>query len=732
MKAKSISLLIVFSLLLTALAGAFPAQSRVTSVQVIVQGTSIEAAADAVQAVQGAVAYDISIINAVVATVSEAQLAQLSHQAGVLNITLDRAVERSGVETEVDFVRVIGAQEVWDAGNIGQGVTVAVLDTGIDPTLNYLRRDPANNIRFLAYYDAIEDELYTGNRLNQSPRDPSGHGTHVAGIIANSDYQRPNGDYKGVAPGVNLVAIRVLNEDGVGTYADVLRGIEWAVLNQEEYNIRVLNASIYSPPFSPYWADPLNLSMMAAWYSGITVVASAGNAGPDPMTVGVPGNNPYIITVGAFTDNYTPNDFGDDYLAPFSATGPTYEAFVKPDVIAPGAHMVSLMRESTVLSQEHPDYRLPAYYFRMAGTSSSSAVVSGIVALMLSEDPTLTPDEIKYRLMVTARPQFDEETGLAAYSIWQQGAGRVWAPDAVYADIEGVANVGLDIVLDMSGVEHYWGWTTYDSETGEFLLRGLGPESWAGGYSSWAGGPESWAGGPESWAGNWGGDFLSWADGPESWAGGPESWAGGPESWAGGPESWAGSYTTWANGPESWAGGPESWAGWYMLWVNGPESWAGGPESWAGGPESWAGGPESWAGGPESWAGWYAWFQSWYAWYMTWAGGPESWAGGPESWAGGPESWAGGPESWAGGPESWAGGPESWAGGPESWAGGPESWAGWYAWFQTWIQWYGSWVSGPESWAGGPESWAGGPESWAGGPESWAGYIFQNMWVGGD
>ena len=107
-------------------------------------------------------------------------------------------------------------------------------------------------------------------------------------------------------------------------------------------------------PSRPYWADPYNLAVMAAWKAGIVVIASAGNDGPDPLSVGVPGNTPYIITVGAFTDNYTPDDMGDDYIPPFSAAGPTLDAFVKPDVIAPGAHVSSLMRNNSYLATAIP------------------------------------------------------------------------------------------------------------------------------------------------------------------------------------------------------------------------------------------------------------------------------------------------------------------------------------------------------------------------------------------
>ena len=162
----------------------------------------------------------------------------------------------------------------------------------------------------------------------------------------------------GIAPGVNLVSVRVLDDTGMGTYADVLRGLNWVVQHKNEYNIRVLNMSMYATPVAPYWVDPYNLAVMAAWKAGIVVIASAGNDGPEPLSVGVPGNTPYIITVGAFTDNYTPNDFGDDYIPPFSAAGPTLDAFVKPDVIAPGAHMSSLMRNNTYLAQQYPDNRI--------------------------------------------------------------------------------------------------------------------------------------------------------------------------------------------------------------------------------------------------------------------------------------------------------------------------------------------------------------------------------------
>jgi len=567
---RIISLMVVSALLAMTSLSAVPVQPAMT--RVIVQGTSLDQAVAAVLANQGRVTDKIDIIKSVIADVPHANLGQLTKAPGVVRVTLDRAVKISATlsnnndqeEAMFKFSKAVGAKQVWQTGNLGQGVTVAFLDSGIDPTMVSLRLSPATGLhnRFLSYYDAINNKVYKPTKLLQSPRDPNGHGTHVAGIVGNAD--KEEGFYQGIAPAADLVAVRVLDENGTGTYADVLRGLNWVVQNKDTYDIRVLNMSMYATPVAPYWADPYNLAVMAAWQAGIVVVASAGNGGPAPLSIGVPGNTPYIITVGAFTDNYTPNNLGDDYMPPFSASGPTLDAFVKPDLIAPGAHIPSLMRNGSYLAQAYPENRVEGHYFKMSGTSMSAAVVSGIVALMLKAHPELTPDQVKYRLAMTARPQFSEKTGEAAYTMWQQGAGRVWAPDAVSTEAEGAANYGMDIAADLAGTAHYQGWTVYDPATEKFVIHDGGYNSWAGGYNSWAGGYNSWAGGYNSWAGgttNWSGGFNSWAGGYNSWAGGYNSWAGGYNSWAGGYNSWAGGYSSWAGGYNSWAGGYNSWAG---------------------------------------------------------------------------------------------------------------------------------------------------------------------------
>jgi len=554
------------ALLATVLAGAVPTAQAATA-RVIVRGTSLDVAVSAVQAVGGRVTDKIDIINAVVADVPPTSVTKLSQAPGILGVMSDRTVKMVGEafspstarkdNTTFQYAKVVGADQVWASGNLGQDVTVATLDTGIDPTFLSLRATPGIwQDRYRAYYDALVNKVYEPLRLLRSPRDPNGHGTHVAGIIGNSD--KEGGQYVGIAPGVNFVSVRVLDDAGMGTYADVLRGLNWVVQNKARYNIRVLNMSMYATPVAPYWADPYNLAVMAAWKAGIVVIASAGNDGPKPLSVGVPGNTPYIITVGAFTDNYTPNDFADDYIPPFSAAGPTLDAFVKPDVIAPGAHVSSLMRNDAYLAEQYPENRIRGHYFEMSGTSMSAAVVSGIAALMLHQHPELTPDQVKYRLSMTARPQFSEVSGQMAYSIWQQGAGRVWAPEAVSTNIQGIANAGMDINADLAGTTHYEGYTGYDPATNEFKIRGDGYASWSGGYASWSGGYASWSGGYASWSGgptNWSGGYASWSGGYASWSGGYASWSGGYASWSGGYASWSGGYASWSGGYASWSGG---------------------------------------------------------------------------------------------------------------------------------------------------------------------------------
>jgi serine protease AprX len=552
-------LILVLALMTSFTLSAQPRQTEFGSF--IVKGSDLESVTRLVSAHGGQVTSKLELIDSLGASLPVNALPDLLAEPEITSIVPNSSVWMTGNEYEgnpapaSDYPDLVGADVVWEAGVTGEGVTVAIVDTGLSNHPGLLNK--VNGVRLnriAAWVDFVED--------SKSPRDPHGHGTHIAGIIANGQ-QGPDGDWNGVAPGVRLVGVRVLDENGYSDYEKVIDGIQWVVEHKDEYNIQVMNLSLVSNVEVPYWADPLNLAVMEAWASGITVVVAAGNGGSGAMTIGVPGNNPYVITVGAFTDNHSPDNWGDDYLAPFSAAGPTLDAFTKPDVLAPGAHMVSTMEKHSTLENEHPESQLPHKYFTMAGTSQSSAVVSGIAALTLAANPDLTPDEVKYRLMVTALPWVDIDSDQALYSVWQQGSGRVNAPDAVFADISGSSNYGMDILADLAG-DHYLGYTYYDEESGEFRLNG-DYSNWAGGYGAWAGdyntsfpaGYGAWAGGYGAWAGGYG----AWAGGYGAWAGGYGAWAGGYGAWAGGYGAWAGGFGAWAGGFGAWAGHDGSWTG---------------------------------------------------------------------------------------------------------------------------------------------------------------------------
>jgi subtilisin family serine protease len=269
-------------------------------------------------------------------------------------------------------------------GITGQGIGVAIIDTGF-PAMEAITVKADGQPRDLKQYDAITDYEYPDNTFGAD--DASGHGSHIAGIIAGSDEDN-DGISAGIAPNADLISIKAFDVDGRGSYLDIIRAIDWAVANKDAYNIRVLNLSFSATPQSYYWDDPINQAVMQAWQAGIVVVAAAGNTGPDPMTIGVPGNVPYIITVGAASDNYTPDDMTDDYLTSFSAAGPTVEGFVKPDLVAPGGHIQAVMPRDAKIGLDNPQYfDADTDYFEMSGTSQATAVVSGVVAQMLEADP---------------------------------------------------------------------------------------------------------------------------------------------------------------------------------------------------------------------------------------------------------------------------------------------------------------------------------------------------------
>jgi serine protease AprX len=535
----------------------------------IVQATTTSLAAQLIEKHGGTVTSNLEIIHAVGARLSAQCAAELQLEEGIIAVTLNGSIESSDNDTSgekdknkkddkgvpsTDFPNVVGADIVWQKGVIGSNVTVAVLDTGIADIQALTKSVDNKRNRIVAWKDFIEG--------SKKPNDPNGHGSHVAGVIANSQ-KGADGEWNGIAPDIKLAGVRVLDAHGAGTYETVILGLQWVLENQTRYNIRIVNLSLVAPVQSPYWADPLNQAVTQVWAKGITVIVAAGNSGPEAMSITVPGNNPYVVTVGAFTDNFTPNDWSDDYITPFSGAGPTLDGFVKPDLVAPGGHIVSVVPDNSYLVKQYPDNWIKKSYFKLAGTSQATAVVSGIAALVISKNPSLTPNEVKMRLTGTALPWVDATTTEALYSMWVQGAGMVNAPDAVFANVSGAANEGMDIQADLAGTTHYEGYSYYDETTGTYRL--YDPYSdWAGGYGEWDGNYDTWSGGRGAWSGDYG------------------AWSGGRGAWSGGRGAWSGDYGAWSGGRGAWSGGRGAWSGGYSAWSGGRGAWSGGRGAWSG------------------------------------------------------------------------------------------------------------------------------------------------------
>lgn len=260
-----------------------------------------------------------------------------------------------------------------EQGYKGEGITVAVIDTGVAPHYDLTR--PVN--RIIGFKDFINNKT--------SPYDDNGHGTHVAGIIAGNGYSS-RGKYAGIAPEANILGIKALNNRGSGNMSDIIAAIEYAVKTKDEYNTKILNLSFGSPANNSYQKDPLCKAVKEAKNAGLIVVAAAGNSGPEPRTIVSPGISPDVITVGAIDDKRT-IDPSDDEIARFSSRGPTNEGLTKPDLVAPGVNINSL-------SHIEEDG-----YISMSGTSMATPLISGTVALLLNKYGNLSPDQVKEKLI---------------------------------------------------------------------------------------------------------------------------------------------------------------------------------------------------------------------------------------------------------------------------------------------------------------------------------------------
>ena len=400
---------------------------------------------------------------AVAIEVNDAQLEALQRNPQFQNISGDLPVFADMAITN----KVTGATTLWQGtsgllgllggtpGYLGSGVGVAILDSGI-------YGHTALDDRIVARVNLVTDEPYgTG--------DPFGHGTHIAGIVGGN---RTAAKYVtaafagGSAPAVNLIDVRVLGANGSGRTSDVIAGIDWAIEHRTAYKIRVINLSLGHAVTEPSATDPLCQAVARAVAAGITVVASAGNYGVTstgaPVLGGItsPGNSPLALTVGAIDTKGT-LDQSDDVVAAYSSKGPArYEIVVKPDVVAPGTKVVSLESPNSFLSTTYRQYHIAGSgknaYMRLTGTSMSTAVVSGGVALLLNAEPSLTPAQVKMAVQMGAR--FMPEAGLVG-----AGTGSVNFAQSQKIAKQGLITSLLSSVTSLLGLSS--GATFYDRGT---------------------------------------------------------------------------------------------------------------------------------------------------------------------------------------------------------------------------------------------------------------------------
>ena len=343
----------------------------------IVRSSSVGGAAAAVRAAGGAVTLSLPIVEGVEATLSTDQASRLGADRSVTVVpdtalrTVGQTYPSSGAAPQLARMD-LGAD--WSPA-AGAGVGVALIDTGVDasPGLN-----PADVVR-------SPDFSRSG-----STQDGYGHGTFMAGLIA-GDGGGGAPAVPGVAPGVTLVSVKVAGADGSTTLGQVLEGIGWAVQHRRRYNIRVMSISLGADLPVPPRDNPLDAAVSAAWASGITVVAAAGNNGSSGVTS--PGDDPQVITVGAETTT-----------GPVSVPSWSGVSTTKPDVLAPGVSVTSLRAPGSTVDLAHPSARVGQDYFRGSGTSMATALTAGAAAVLISRHPLASPDEVKAALLAGAGP----------------------------------------------------------------------------------------------------------------------------------------------------------------------------------------------------------------------------------------------------------------------------------------------------------------------------------------
>jgi serine protease AprX len=512
----------------------------------------------------GTVTATLPMIDGVRASLPAGQLADVASSAAVTAVTKNRTMQFQGVAYEdlkttrsgSNFANSTGATSLWTPDGQGQGVGVAVLDTGVSPM------------------NDLSGRIVHGPDLSGEGTiiDSYGHGTVMAGIIAGNGTDSANqasGAYTGMAPKATVVAVKVAGRNGATDVSTVLQGMHWVAAYQDQFNIRVLNLSWGTPSTQSPELDPLNYAVERLWQQGITVVVAAGNDGPTRGTVLKPGDDPLVVTVGAYDDKQN-LDPADDSVSPWSSRGPTAQGYAKPDLVAPGRTLIATRSFGSAVEVDHPRALVSPSYVKGSGTSEATAVTSGAAALLLQARPGLTPDQVKQVLTSGALP-------IPYRTVSEQGAGRLNVPAADAAD-PGPDTRQQPIATGLGSIEASRAGRNVTTDCGEDgtldVIQGeidVRCEAWDG--AAWTG--AAWTG--AAWTGAaWTG--AAWTGG--AWTGG--AWTG--AAWTGG--AWTGG--AWTGG--AWTGAAWTGAAWTgSAWTG--AAWTG--AAWTG--AAWTGG--AWTGG---------------------------------------------------------------------------------------------------------------------------------------
>ncbi|MEO7802965.1 MAG: S8 family serine peptidase, partial [Actinomycetota bacterium] len=327
--------------------------------------TSLETA---VTKTGGSVLKPLFIVNGFEAVIPARSVPDLAADPNLRSLSVNRTGTFESVSYDAANVassapKSTGAMQLWAQGNLGAGVGIAVIDTGISPMNDF----NARGVRLVHGPDLSGE----GSTI-----DSYGHGTVMAGIIAGDGYDSASstgGAYVGQAPEATLISVKVAGANGAADVSTVLAAMHWVAAYRDQYNIRVMNLSWGTESTQSYKIDPLNYAVERLWQLGITVVVSAGNGGPNAGTINKPGDDPFVITVGGYDDKGNTN-VSDDTLPQWTSRGPTLaDGINKPDVVAPGRRIIGPRSYGSTIERENPKALYAPSYIRGSGSSQAAA-----------------------------------------------------------------------------------------------------------------------------------------------------------------------------------------------------------------------------------------------------------------------------------------------------------------------------------------------------------------------